>query len=152
MTIDLLPTLARFVDAPLPPLPIDGKDIRPLFLGEPGARSPHEAYFFYYNTGELQAVRAGRWKLILPHTYRTMQGQEPGRDGKPGRYRQVKAELSLFDLEQDVGETRDVAAEHPAVVAKLLEYVEAARADLGDSLTKRQGKGVREPGRLQDGP
>ena len=60
--------------------------------GEPGAKCPHEAYFLYYGTNELQAVRSGKWKLMLPHTYRTMQGQPPGKDGTPGKYRTVKIE------------------------------------------------------------
>ena len=51
--------------------------------------------------------------------------------------------LSLFDLEQDASETTNVADQNPAVVKELLEYAERARADLGDSLTKRTGKNVR---------
>ena len=39
-----------------------------------------------------------------------------------------------------------MAAEHPDVVKRLLELAEAARADLGDSLTKRPGSGVRPAG------
>jgi arylsulfatase A-like enzyme len=151
MTIDLLPTLARLCDAPLPGRPLDGKDISPLLLGDPNARCPHEAYYFYFGINELQAVRSGRWKLVLPHTYRTMQGQEPGQDGKPGRYRQVKLETpQLYDLENDIGETTDLADKHPDIVSKLMNYVEAAREDLGDALTKRTGKNVRQPGRLPD--
>jgi arylsulfatase A len=50
MTIDILPTFARLVGAPLPERPIDGLDISPLLLGEAGARSPHEALIFYYGT------------------------------------------------------------------------------------------------------
>lgn len=151
MTIDLLPTLARVCDAPLPGRPLDGKDISPLLLGDPEARCPHEAYYFYYGINELQAVRSGRWKLVLPHTYRTMQGQEPGQDGKPGRYRQVKIEApQLYDLETDIGETTDLADKHPDIVGKLMIYAEAAREDLGDALTNRSGKNVRPPGRLAD--
>ena len=35
------------------------------FSGQKGATSPHEA-FYYYHTTQLQAVRSGQWKLILP--------------------------------------------------------------------------------------
>jgi arylsulfatase A len=151
MTIDILPTVAKLIGAELPRHTIDGKDIGPLLRCEPGAKSPQEAYYFYYGVGELQAVRSGRWKLVLPHTYRTMQGQTPGQDGIPGKYRQVKLEKpELYDLAADVGETTDVAARNPDVVKRLLGHAERARADLGDSLAKRTGAGVREPGRLAD--
>jgi arylsulfatase len=149
MTIDLLPTIAKIIGAELPKRKIDGKDIGSLLRGEKGAKCPHDAYFFYYQVNQLQAVRSGRWKLILPHTYRTMQGQEPGKDGKPGRYRNVKVEKpELYDLEADVGESKNVAAGHPDVVKKLLAFAEQAREELGDSLTGAKGKGAREPGRL----
>lgn len=153
MTIDILPTVAKVVGAELPKHAIDGKDIGPLLRNDPGARSPQDAYFHYYNTNELQAVRSGKWKLMLPHTYRTMDGQEPGKDGTPGRYRQVKIESpELYDLDADVGETKNVAAANSDVVKKLLDYAETAREELGDSLTKRVGKGLREPGRLPPEP
>jgi arylsulfatase len=149
MTIDVLPTVARILGAELPRRRIDGLDIGPLLRGEPGARSPHEAFWFYYGVNELQAVRSGNWKLMLPHTYRTMQGQAPGADGTPGRYRQVRLEApELYDVAADVGETRNVAADHPDVVRRLLAHAEAARAELGDALTQRTGTGTREPGRL----
>jgi arylsulfatase A len=149
MTIDILPTVAKIVGAELPKLKIDGLDIGPLLRGEPDAKCPHEAYFHYYNTGELQAVRSGKWKLMLPHTYRTMEGQPEGKDGKPGKYKQVKIEKpELYDLAADVAESKDVAATNPEVVKKLLALANAARDDLGDSLTKKVGKNVREPGRL----
>ncbi len=149
MTIDLLPTIAAILGAELPKRTIDGKDIGPLLRNEPNARCPHQAYFHYYGQGELQAVRSGKWKLILPHTYRTMAGQTPGRDGQPGRYKFVKIEQpELYDLDADIGETKNVAAEHPEIVKKLLALAENARDELGDALTRRTGRGVREPGRL----
>ena len=52
------------------------------------------------------------------------------------------------ELLKILGETRDVAAQHPDIVARLLKLVEEARADLGDSLTKRQGSAVRPCGTL----
>jgi len=148
MTIDVLPTVAKFIGAELPKEKIDGLDIGPMLRGEPGAKCPHGAYYYYYHTNELHALRSGPWKLVLPHAYRTMQGQAPGKDGVPGKYKQAKIEKAqLFNLTSDVGESKDVAAENPGVVKKLLEYAELAREDLGDALTKRTGKGLREPGR-----
>jgi len=148
MTIDVLPTVAKFIGAELPKEKIDGLDIGPMLRGKPGAKCPHGAYYYYYHTNELHALRSGPWKLVLPHAYRTMQGQAPGKDGVPGKYKQAKIEKAqLFNLTSDVGESKDVAAENPGVVKKLLEYAELAREDLGDALTKRTGKGLREPGR-----
>jgi arylsulfatase A-like enzyme len=145
MTIDLLPTIAPIVGAPLPERPIDGLDISPLLFAEAGARSPHEALLFYYGT-ELRAVRGGRYKLVLPHRSQTLDGPA-GSGGRPGKYKQADVPLALYDLVAEVGETTDVAAAHPDVVARLQAVAEKARDDLGDSLTKRTGRGLREPGR-----
>ena len=152
MTIDVLPTMIALLDAEPPRRTVDGRSIWPLMTGE-STVSPHEAYFFYYRENELHAVRSGRWKLQFPHTYRTMIGQEPGRDGIPGKYNQgAEIGLALYDLEADVGESTNLVAEHPEVVERLSRLADEARADLGDALTGVVGTGVREPGRVSLGP
>jgi arylsulfatase A len=148
MTIDVLPTIAKIIGAELPKLPIDGKDIGDLLMAKPGAKSPQEAYFHYYAQNELQAVRSGKWKLILPHNARMIEEREPGKEGKPAGYKQVKLERMLFDLDADVGETKNIAEQNPDVVKTMLAQAERARADLGDTLTMRKGSGTREPGRV----
>jgi arylsulfatase A-like enzyme len=150
MTIDILPTLAHLVGASLPDHKIDGQNIWPLMAGEPDAKSPQEAYYFYWGQ-QLQAVRMGRWKLHFPHTYRTLGGKPGGTGGRPVAYEEGTIELALFDLEVDSGETTNVVEQHPDVVAKMQALAERMRADLGDSATKSKGTGVREPGRLQAG-
>jgi arylsulfatase A-like enzyme len=148
MTIDLFPTIARLTGAALPAHPIDGRDIWPLIVGEPGARSPHPAYFFYYHVNELQALRSGPWKLVFPHTYRTLAGQPAGTGGQPAKYASARSGLELYHLVDDPGETTDLAGRHPDVVERLSALAETARQELGDSLTKRAGSGTRAPGRL----
>jgi arylsulfatase A len=148
MTIDLLPTIAGQVAAPLPARPIDGRDVWPLLAGQPGATNPHPAYYVYYNTGELHAVRSGDWKLMLPHTSRTLGSQPKATGGVPARYRPLPVGLELYNLRSDPGETRNLADEHPAELTRLLALAEDARQELGDALTKRKGSGVREPGRV----
>ncbi len=151
MTIDLFPTIANLIGAKLPEHQLDGLDVWPIISRLPGAKNPHSAYWFYYEVNQLQAVTSGdgRWKLQLPHTYRTMLGQRPGHDGVPGDYTSRKiGHAELFDLTHDIGETTDVAAQHPDIVKFLEAEVEKARADLGDALTQRPGSGRREPGRL----
>jgi arylsulfatase len=148
MTIDLLPTIAKLAGAALPALPIDGLDIGPLLTGAQGAKNPHDAYYFYFETNQLQAVLSGRWKLYLPHTYSSLAGKRGGDGGVPAVYTPVRMERELYDLEKDERERTNVAASHPDVVARLAAFVERARVDLGDSLTGRTGKNVREPGRV----
>jgi arylsulfatase A-like enzyme len=135
MTIDMLPTLAKLTGAKLPQNKLDGKDISPLLLCHQGAKSPHEAYFFYWGK-ELQGVRSGPWKLYFPHSYRSMAGQEPGRNGQPGLYITAKTGLALYNLDAEISERTDVAERHPEVVRRLQGLADAMRADLGDSLTK----------------
>ena len=169
MTIDLLPTIAGLLGAPLPPRKIDGLDILPLLRGETGAKSPHEALYFY-SGDELHAVRSGDWKLHVPHPYLTVLA-EPGRDGRPSGWGTQKAQaieasgvsgiasrhgyrveqqaLALYNLREDIGEQHDVAAQRTDIVEKLTALAEQARVDLGDGLTNRRGAGVRAAGRMQ---
>lgn len=153
MTIDLFPTIAALTGAELPKHKIDGLDVWPLIAGAKGAANPHEAYFYYYETNQLQAVVTGdgRWKLQLPHTYRTLGGRPGGRDGISTKYEQhTLAQAALYDLQNDVGETKDVAAAHPDLVKRLEALAAQARDDLGDSLIGRTGRGVRAPGRMTE--
>lgn len=145
MTIDLLPTIAHLIGATLPDHPIDGRNIWPLMAGDENAASPQEAYYFYWG-GQLQAVRSGRWKLHFPHAYRSLDGQPGGVDGMPAKYVNKSIEQALFDLEADIGETTNVAAEHPQEVARLTALAEQMRAELGDE--NRKGRGARPHGKL----
>ena len=145
MSMDILPSVAKLAGAELPQHKIDGLDIWPLISGQPGAKSPHEAYFYYWGQ-HLQAVRNARWKLHFPHSYPAP--NPAGRDGKPGPTVSRQIGLELFDLENDIGETSNVAREHPEIVRQLEALAERCREDLGDSQTKRAGQNVRPAGRL----
>lgn len=93
-TMDVLPTFAKLSGATLPKgLVIDGKDMMPVLLD--GAESPHE-YFFYAHWGELEGVRWKSWKL------RVVDGKE-----------------ALYNLDEDIGEKNNVAANHPEIVQRL---------------------------------
>ena len=151
MTIDLFPTIAKVIKAKLPPHPIDGLDVWPIIAGKRRAINPHTAYWFYYEQNQLQAVMSGdgRWKLQLPHTYRSLDGKPGGQGGTPVAYSQHKLETAeLYDLVRDVSEQTNCAARHPEIVTQLLKEAERARDELGDKLTGRNGKGTREPGRV----
>ena len=123
-TMDLLPTFA-YLAGTQPPRDriIDGKDIRPLIFANPGAKSPHDA-FFYYRGDQLQAVRSGPWKLFPPLADFTQHPHfSKGQTMVP----------LLFDVVRDVGSSNNVAKEHPGVVERLMELAGKARESLGDT-------------------
>jgi arylsulfatase A-like enzyme len=127
-TMDLLPTFAALAGARVPEgRVIDGHDIRALISGKPGAATPYEA-FYYYHQEELQAVRSGDWKLYL--------ASSKGDRAAEG--------VRLYDLARDLAEQRNLAAERPDVVRRLVGHAEAARRDLGDR--GRPGSRVRPAG------
>lgn len=137
---DLLPTLAGLADAELDTTrKIDGKDIWPLLSGVSDAKTPHEA-FFYHRSGRLEAVRSGKWKLHMPHKYRSLGPEGPGSGGWPAPYEMKEMGWALFDLENDIGETTDVADQHPEVVERLKKLLDEFQKDIKDN--------ARPPGRV----
>jgi arylsulfatase A-like enzyme len=119
--MDLLPTFSSLSDANLKNRKLDGKNIWPLW-SNPKAKSPH-AFFFYYHTRNLQAVRDTRWKLTL------------------------QAPPKLYDLKKDPGETQDLAHANPRVVRHLQTAAVEARSQLGDG--EQTGTHVRPVGRAE---
>ena len=133
--MDLYPTLTGLGGAQLPAgTEIDGADISPILFNHPGAESPHTRYF-YYSLTQLQAVRAGRWKLVFPR-----QANSPYTLWL-GRYADAVEKPLLFNLQEDPGEQVDLAGEHPDIVRKLMQDTDKARAELGDY--NRIGSGAR---------
>ena len=124
-TMDLLPTLCGIAGAALPKAKLDGFDIRGLLVGEQGAKSPYEA-FYYWRRRQLQAVRWRDWKYHLPleTTHPNWTTPTRTRKGRAGK---------LVNLRTDLQEKTNVAAANPEVVAKIMELANRARAELGDT-------------------
>lgn len=143
-TMDLLPTIAALAGVDLPANRIiDGKDIRSLLFGEETVVEPRET-LFYFGGRNLRAVRKGPWKLVFPHSYSVP--EPPGKDGIHGQYGKRTIEKSLFHMETDVEESRNLIAHYPEVVQELDALAETARQDLGDG--ERQGANLRPVGKL----
>lgn len=100
--MDLLPTFAKLAGAEIPnDRVIDGKDISSVLAGD--SKSPRE-FFFYYKSDTLAAVRSGKWKLHL---------------NQSGPQKQAIKNATLYDLDEDISETSDVAEHNPMVVKRL---------------------------------
>lgn len=147
-TIDLLPTIAKICNTKLPDKKIDGIDILPLLKGDMAA-TPRKYFYYYYRKNSLEAVRRDDWKLVLPHEGRSYEGQLPGNDGFPGNAPEnIPFKLALYDLRRDPSERYDVKELYPDILAELQQVAEEAREDLGDDITKRTGKNVRQHGEI----
>ena len=136
-TIDIYPTIAEIVGEREIRNKIDGVSLMTILNGEPNA-NPRDELFYYYGEN-LIAVRKGNWKLVFPHEHRSYINVEPGKNLHPGPYGKGIAGLELYDLEYDIGETTDLAAQFPEVVKDLEKLSESARTTLGDKLTERVG-------------
>jgi arylsulfatase A-like enzyme len=137
---DLFTTFALLGGAEVPnDRVIDGRDIRPILFCEPGARSPHEA-FYYYQGERLVAVRSGRWKLMM--------GDPQGLSSMERQWAEELPPESLFDLAADPREMRSVLDQHPEVADTLRSLAEKARDDIGDAATGRAGRHRRPGGRV----
>jgi arylsulfatase A-like enzyme len=113
--LDLFPTLLSLAGRPLPSgVAIDGADISPLLFEQ---KEPPQRPFLYYRGDQLFACRLGEWKLHLK--------TQPG-------YGQAQAEAHdpplLFHLGRDPGERRNLASEHPAELARLVEAIRRHQA------------------------
>jgi arylsulfatase A-like enzyme len=121
---DVMPTFAALSGGKLPgDRKLDGGNIWPLLAGEAVAQPIHDT-FYYYRGLFLQAVRHGDWKLqIVEETPPAKEQNNTKKSAAPGP--------KLYNLKTDLGETTDVAAEHPEIVAQLQGLIDAMDADLG---------------------
>lgn len=108
-TLDILPTFAQLAGGEVPgDRVMDGYNQTDLILGkqEKSARD----IFYYHVKGELQAVRKGEWKVVLPHpTMKYPYVKDPER-----------TEPELYNLENDLSEKHNVADEFPEVLSEML--------------------------------
>lgn len=140
-TIDLMPTFAALAGGEIPTnRVIDGRDISSLLKNSDHHQVESKPYFYYLKT-RLAAVRLGKWKLHVPRPV----------DPQWERYSTVAdaaaiTRPALYNLDEDIAETENVAAQHPEVVAELMKHIIHARTDIGDH--DRIGKNARffDPG------
>ena len=120
--LDLFPTIAQLAGAALPAgVTLDGADISPLLLGT----GPREARPIYHYFGyQPQAVRDGKWKLFIPiDTRPTPRPISLWWEHQPNVFEnqhRLLATPELYDLEADLSETKNLAAQHPEIVARLI--------------------------------
>ena len=121
---DLLPTFAAAAGASLPDRKIDGRDITSLMMGDPDASSPHQLYCFFKGK-KVQAARWGNWKLHMPPPLKKKQ-----REANPEL---VENPAQLYDLSTDIGESKNVAADHPELVKKIIAAARGINAEVNEN-------------------
>ena len=142
--MDILPTFAKLGGGQAPAgRKLDGLDISPVLLGEAGAKGHTD--FCYFRGFNLQAVRSGPWKLHFGRPAAGVAGKAKKKGSRKPNPNAQPIGLQLFNLDSDIGESKNVADAHPDVVKRLQALAEAMNADLGD---KDQGPGVRPLGRV----
>ena len=105
---DFLPTACDVAGVPTPE-GLDGISYLPTLLGKPDQQRQHEyLYWEFFERGFDQAVRMGQWKAL--------------RIG-------VGGPIQLYNLLTDIGETKNIAADHPDIVAKIEMILKTARTE-----------------------
>lgn len=107
---DVMPTVAELAGAEAPEI-IDGISFLPTLLGKRQAKHDY-LYWEFHERGGKQAVRMGRWKAV-----------------RLGVLKNVDAPIELYDLKKDVGETNNIAEDHPDVVKKMADIMKKARTN-----------------------
>ena len=123
--IDVYPTIKRIVGITEPdPNPLDGHDMLDVIRGK--AEEPKRDWFSYIAQGtpDKTAICDGTWKLVVLGG--SVLDVALDRATRPG-ISNAKPSVELFRLDRDPGEQTDLTAEHPEVVARLLESLKEFR-------------------------
>jgi arylsulfatase A-like enzyme len=109
-TIDFMPTIANLAGYKVPgDRAIDGIDQTDLLLGK--AKAGRKTFFYDQINRNNLAVRSGKWKLLAPGRYR---------ESYKGYLMDFGTnDYELYNLETDLGESRNVILEQPEIVDKL---------------------------------
>ena len=149
--MDLLPTLTQLAGGAVPSdRVIDGKDVWPLFAGNPDAKSPHEAVY-YLRGRRIQGIRVGDWKYLVeeasekdaPNVEVELTAEEQKlprnerkalvKERRKAASRKPEPSLALYHLAEDLGEQNNLIAEHPEIVARLKQQMEVFHKELRDN-------------------
>lgn len=125
--LDWWPTFVKLAGGQIPPpQTLDGIDLLPLLTG---AVKDQPRPLYHYFGVQLQAVREGRWKLLVPIAeYPTPVPPSLWFVHQPAlfeRQHRLWPQPTLYDLTTDPGETKNLAAEHPDIVQRLLGLARA---------------------------
>ncbi|MCH2102181.1 MAG: hypothetical protein MK209_09690 [Planctomycetes bacterium] len=101
---DFLPTACELAGLSIP-TGLDGISYAPTLLGGEQREHPF-LYWEFHERGASQAVRVGKWKGVRTQLRKNLE-----------------APLEIYDLEADPGETKDLAAEHPEIVQRLMRVI-----------------------------
>ena len=120
---DFMATFAEISGSKLPDR-LDSISFLPALTGEGAAQTPHEfLYWEFYEGASVQAVRIGRWKAV----------RTPMFTGK----------MELYDLSTDLGEQRDVAAQHPEIAVQAVDAMHRAHVPSPDWKPAAPARAVR---------
>jgi arylsulfatase len=136
--LDIVPTVAKLAGAPMPSKPVDGIDIWPMLSGK--VDSMEREAMLYFDNVHLQCARWKNWKLHVARY--NSQVYSPAPQG--GRVNLPLDPPELYNLDIDVDESYDVAAEHPDIVKEIRARIdkliptfpEDVRRDWADTLAK----------------
>ena len=151
---DFLPTLVKLAGGGVPTdRIIDGKDVWPVIAGAGKVKTPHDGYY-YLRGRNFRGIRVDNWKLHysdppkdkskkqieltaeekkLPRAQRKALVKERSRKLNPKK----EPVLSLYNLQEDIGEEHNVIAEHPEVAQRL--------GDMMKSFEEEFRRNIRQP-------
>jgi arylsulfatase A-like enzyme len=147
--LDVRPTVAAATGAT--PIEGGGVNLLPALSGR-GALDSQRT--LHWKTGPNYAIRDGRWKLLVVN--KSDRGEkdttesvgQPLPDGVPARVSPLGQHVLLFDLQNDPGETVDLAARHPEVVRRLQQrWAEWDRGNVAPMWTSRRQFQLEHQGR-----
>lgn len=131
--MDFMPTLSKIAGADaLVDKKTDGHNILPLLTGKK-SKSPYPYLCYYGRDGQLAAIRSGDWKLHLLEPAERWAGKQPVKEA----LLDTKPDTPLpwlYNLKEDVGETKNVAGSNPEMVKKLMEMARAVDQELTTEL------------------
>ena len=109
---------------------LDGQDAWGILTGE---ETGHRPFYFVYN-GVVEALRDGKWKCVVPHSYRIV--KTPGKDGLPGEQiaKGGNIGLTLFDMEADPKESNDMAAQHPEIAEQMYARIKEFQKEIDEEM------------------
>jgi arylsulfatase A len=128
--MDMLPTVARLCDAPMPGNPADGIDIWPLLSG---ARAMLERDpLLMFDDMNLQCARWDRWKMHVARNNVLAYSPAPA----AGRLNLPLRQAELYDLAADPDESYDVADAHKEVIEKMQKRMDEIMAGMPEAVRK----------------